>query len=455
MDRRHLTDKLISALPPAPARKRTEVFDVKMHRLAVRVTDRGEKSFILYVRFPRRPDTPTRRRLGRHPELSLESARRKAREWVDLIERGTDPADEEERRQRESAAARNNTFGSVAEEFIRQRVVGVRHHSKLTATAAGYVRSHPHQKLTQLGALARVIRPSGLKVNMRKASAVIRDIDGEFINRWGSRPISGITQRDVRVVIAAAVKRGAPYRAFALLTHAKMLFKFAVAHEDEYGLLVSPCANLSALDEVGRKRARERVLTDAELRAFWHAAGDLGYPYGPLLQMLALTGQRKSDVADARWREFDLAGKAWVIPAARMKMDAAHVVPLSQEVADLLAGLPRFDKGDHLFSFNFGATPPNGFSKTKTALDKKMRTDLGSFKPFVVHDIRRTVRTRLVDLRVGPDGAKVSPQVAELVIAHTKPGMHKVYDLYSYIDEKRAALQAWGAELRRTVADDQ
>jgi integrase len=444
MDRRQLTERLISELPPAPARKRTEVFDVKMHRLAVRVTDRGEKSFILYARFPRRPDTPTRRRLGRHPELSLESARRKAREWLDLIERGTDPADEEERRQHESAATRNSTFAVAAEEFIRQRVVGVRHYDKLATIAAAYLRDHPHQKLTQLGAIARVIRPSGVKCNMRKASAVIRDIDGEFISRWGNRPISAITQRDVRAVIAATIKRGAPYRAFALLTHAKMLFKFAVAH-DEYGLLVSPCANLSALHEVGRKRARERVLSDAELCALWHAAAELGYPYGPLLQMLALTGQRKSDVADARWREFDAARKTWTIPAARMKMETAHVVLLSDEVLSLLEKLPRFEEGDCLFSFTFGAKPPNSFSKAKASLEERMGAALGSFESFVIHDIRRTVRTRLVGLRV-------PPHVAELVIAHVKPGMSKVYDLHAYDDEKREALQAWAAELRTLVS---
>jgi integrase len=214
---------------------------------------------------------------------------------------------------------------------------------------------------------------------------------------------------------------------------------------------VSPCANLSALDEVGRKRARERVLADAEVRAYWHAAAALGYPYGPLFQMLALTGQRKSDVADARWFEFDIARKTWTIPAARMKMERAHVVPVSDQGLALLAKLPRFDKGDCLFSFTFGATPPNGFSKAKAGLDEKMRAILGSFEPFVIHDIRRTVRTRLVGLEAS--GRKVPPHVAELVIAHAKPGISKVYDLHAYDDEKRAARQAWATELQRIVAN--
>jgi hypothetical protein len=55
------------------------------------------------------------------------------------------------------------------------------------------------------------------------------------------------------------------------------------------------------------------------------------YPYGPLFRLLALTGQRKSEVAEARWSEFDIPGRLWHIPPGRMKGDAAHVVPLTPE----------------------------------------------------------------------------------------------------------------------------
>ena len=68
----------------------------------------------------------------------------------------------------------------------------------------------------------------------------------------------------------------------------------------------------------------------------------MGYPYGPLFQMLALTGQRKSEVAEARWSEFDLDKKLWEIPAERMKADAGHAVPLSDEAMKVLQSLPRF-----------------------------------------------------------------------------------------------------------------
>jgi integrase len=128
-----------------------------------------------------------------------------------------------------------------------------------------------------------------------------------------------------------------------------------------------------------------------------------------------------------------------------MKADAAHVVPLTDDVIAILKSLPRFNKGDHLFSSDFGAKPVNGFSKAKLRLDKAMAAELGEEpKPFVIHDIRRTMRTGLSALPV-PD------LVRELVIAHTKPGLHKVYDQFAYFDEKRHALKLWAARLRGIV----
>ena len=62
---------------------------------------------------------------------------------------------------------------------------------------------------------------------------------------------------------------------------------------------------------IGAKKARTRVLNDDELRALWKAAEGMGYPYGPLFQLLALTGQRKSEVAEARWSEIDLVKRLW------------------------------------------------------------------------------------------------------------------------------------------------
>jgi integrase len=190
---------------------------------------------------------------------------------------------------------------------------------------------------------------------------------------------------------------------------------------------------------IGPRNTRDRVLGDSEIRAIWHA--DLSYPTQPLLRMMLLTGQRKSEVANARWNEFDLDKRLWIIPAGRMKAGVAHVVPLSDGAIDLLRALPRLDRGDHLFSFSFGARPANSFSRAK----KRLNTLMPPGEPFVFHDIRRSVRTRLSGI------PNVSDLVRELVIGHTKPGLHKVYDLHAYEDEKRFALDEWASRLRSIV----
>jgi integrase len=131
-----------------------------------------------------------------------------------------------------------------------------------------------------------------------------------------------------------------------------------------------------------------------------------------------------------------------------MKADAAHVVPLSDDALDILKSLPRFESGDYLFSTTFGKKPVNGFSKAKTlfnkAILKALQTDDVNAKlsDFVIHDLRRTVRTALSAI------PNISDLVRELVIGHTRPGLHKVYDQYAYLDEKRFALDAWAARLR-------
>ena len=225
------------------------------------------------------------------------------------------------------------------------------------------------------------------------------------------------------------------------------MFNWAIG-QHVYGIEASPCDRLKPKDIIGARKQRVRILSDAELKAAWEAADELGNPYGPLFRLLILTGQRKSEVAEAQRSEFDLAKKLWVIPAERMKADAAHVVPLSDDAVAILKSLPQFKKGDYLFSTTFGKKPVNGFSKAKTLFDKKILATLRKDNPkaklpeFVIHDIRRTVRTGLSAI------PNISDLVRELVIGHTKPGLHKVYDQHAYLEEKRFALDAWAARLR-------
>jgi integrase len=322
--------------------------------------------------------------------------------WLDLIRRGIDPRVEEERQRTAELRKQAHTFAAVAEEFIKLHV------SKT-----------------------------------RKAVGVEQSIRKEFIARWGERPIAGITSHDVVAVIDAAIDRGAPYAAHNLLSYAKSLFNWAVGRPN-YGLETSPCDRLKPKQIIGKKQARQRILGDAEIKALWSSAETMGYPYGPLIELLVITGQRLNEVARATWSEFDLDKKLWTIRAYRMKADAAHTVPLSDAAIEVLRELPRFKQGDHLFSTTYGELPVNGFSKAKSRLDALMVEKLRTVEPFVFHDIRRTMRTGLSAL-------PVSDKVRELVIAHAQPGLHKVYDQHKYDAEKRQALDLWAARLHQIL----
>jgi len=406
-DKRNLTDRTLKALKPATAGKHYDVMDSVVPGFGVRVSDTGRRTFILVKRFPGSLN-PTRLALGEFGALSLEKARTKARDWLELIRQGKHPKDEERRQRVAEERRRANSFRTVAEDFIN------------------------------LAAMKQ-----------RKGGEVKRDIEREFIARWDGRPITDISAHDVTAVLDEAVARGAPYQAHNLLGHIRRLFNWAIAR-GVYGVDRSPCDRMKPKDVIGPKAVRTRVFSDSEWRAFWRATEGMKYPYGPLFRMLALTGQRKSEVAEAQWSEFDLARKLWTIPAERMKADAPHVVPLSDAVIAILKSLPRFDKGDHLFSTDFGHKPVNGFSKAKAALDMPILAELrkdnpkAKLAPFVIHDIRRGMRTGLSALPVSSD-------VAELVIAHARPGLRKVYDQYAFESEKRKALELWASRLRDIV----
>jgi integrase len=414
VNRKALTVRAIMALKAADQGKRYEIMDSIVPGMAVRVTDKGERSFVLIARYPRSRN-PTRRSLGRCGVLTLEAARDKARTWLGLVKAGIDPHVEEERKRAAAAAAAGNTFATVAKDFIDR----------------------------------------GLK-GQRRANVVGRRIRNELITRWGERPITEISQADVRSLIEQIVDRPARSYAHNIYDDVRSLFNWAVAR-DAYGLTGSPCDQLKRKSLIGTKKPRLRVLTDVELACYWRAAGRLGYPFGPLFHLLALTGARLDEVAGARWREFNLDTRLWTVPLLRFKSEVPYIVPLSDDAVELLNCLPRFKRADHLFSTTSGEKPVSGFSKAKRRLDRRILRTLRAvsrmrgddpkdvqLERFINHDIRRTVRTRL-------SGLRIPEHIAEMIIGHGKKGLARVYDQHRYIGEMAEAMVAWGDCLRRIV----
>ena len=256
------------------------------------------------------------------------------------------------------------------------------------------------------------------------------------------------------LAVIKPIKDRAPYMAHAVLSAAKRLFGWAI-DQHVYGLEMSPCDRLKPTKVIGKKKARSRILDDHEIRAFWRATERLDYPYGTIGRMLLLTGQRHHEVSEAPWSEFDLTKGIWTISQERFKSDAVHQVPLTDDVLALLRELPRFKHGVHLFSTTFGVRPTRINEKKKAKIDARMlrtlkamaRTrgeDPAELRPWIIHDLRRTLRTHLSAIRI-PD------HIAEMVIGHGRRGLQRVYDQHRYVDEIREALTLWAARLRSIV----
>jgi integrase len=396
----NLTDRTLKAAKPAPVPY--DIRDAVVPGLRARVLPGGQITLVLLTRFGGGNSNPTRRALGVYGQVTLAAAREKARAWLEQVGRGIDPAADEERRRQAELRQQRTTFASVAEEYITKKVA-----------------------------------------KTAKATETGQDIQRELVSRWGRKPITDVTRHDVIAMAEEIAERGTVYQAHNVFGHVRALFNWAIAR-DAYGLVTSPCDRLRPRDLIGERRSRTRTLSDTEIKALWQAAAQLAYPAGDLVRFLLISGQRRNECADAAWREFDLDAKAWLIPAARMKAATPHFVPLSDLALELLWTLPRFTNGDSLFSYTFGKTPLNGFTRLKTRLDRLMAEALGSAPPpWTLHDIRRSVRSRL--------SALCPSEVAELVIAHARPGLRAVYDLHSFEAEKRKALDLWSAHLRDIV----
>ena len=179
----------------------------------------------------------------------------------------------------------------------------------------------------------------------------------------------------------------------------------------------------------GRERARDRVLSDAELLKVIHAARTIGGPYGGIVEFLALTGQRREEVAQATWDEFDLDQRTWALPKERTKNSRSHVVHLAHGSLALLRRMPR--TGAYVFSIT-GSKPFGRFSAAKRKLD-----ELSRISGWRLHDLRRTCVSGMA--RLG-----VAPHVADKVLNHqsgTISGVAAVYQRHDFLAERREAMK--------------
>src|SRR5262245_38306429 len=247
--------------------------------------------------------------------------------------------------------------------------------------------------------------------------------------------LSKIERRDIATVIAAVAENSGAVTGNRVRTTLSTFFSWAVMH----GLIES---NPVIGTMRNRERSRERVLKPAELRTIWNALED--DHFGAIIKLLALTGQRASEIAALRWSE--IHDDSILLPSDRTKNHRAHTVPLSRAARAIIEAQPRRANRDLIFGLAEG--PFSGWSNSKEKLDERITKATGKALPhWTPHDLRRTAATQMAD-------RGIPPHVIEAVLNHVsghKAGVAGIYNRSSYEREKRAALDHWASHLRAIV----
>jgi integrase len=414
-----------------PGDSRMEIPDGLLPGLYLVVQPTGKKSWAVRYRVAGKPQKLT---LGPYPAFGVSEARDLARDAIQLVKKGGDPGREKKDARREAGRC-DDLFPNVVRDYLTR-----------------YQKPN-NRTWKEIGRLL------GLKPDPTKPEAA--DDPSQFILAsdgpaviWEHRRIVDITRREIRDYVDDIASNRAPVGANRVLASIKKMLNWAIERDI---LEKNAAADLKAPTV---ELLRDRVLSDDELLALWRAAEHDGWPFGPLVQLLILTGQRRDEVGGMRRDEIDRAGEIWTVPRDRAKNDKAHIVPLPQQAQAIIAAQPRTVDAGGLVITTTGGTPFSGYSRAKNRISARMLLELKaiaadrgddpelvSIPDWRLHDIRRTVASGMA--RLGVDLF-----VVEKVLNHISgsfSGIVRVYQHHSYQEEKRRALQLWADAVERLV----
>jgi integrase len=187
-----------------------------------------------------------------------------------------------------------------------------------------------------------------------------------------------------------------------------------------------------------REHARDRVLTEDEIRSLWASFDALDPPMAAFYKLRLVTAQRGGEVVAMRWQDVDLHGGWWTIPAAHAKNNLAHRVPLNGAAIKILQGLKKTAHKDAVFVLA-------AHHRAKGAGARGKRQQSEAAKTFTVpnfrgHDLRRTAASMMAS-------GGISRLTISKILNHVERTVTAVYDRHSYDAEKAAALRWWNAKL--------
>jgi integrase len=383
--RLRLTKSVVDDL--AVLSKDTVYWDAGLPGFGVKVTPKGRKVFIVMYRLAGAGSRLRKYTIGPYGRITLPMARAQAQKIFAARLDGRDPAEEKRQSRRRLVVDR---IDDLIERFIQEHV-------------------------------------SRVGTSKRLTNLLRRDV----IPYWGTKSIHEIKKRDVSDLVSLIAQRNA-HASHRLLKTLKTFFKWCV------GRAVIDFSPAEGLSSGYRETSRDRVLTDQELAAIILSARQMPQPYGGIVEFLALTGQRREEVAQLKRDELDENSRTWAIPGSRTKNKKAHIVHLSEAAWRVVAKTPE---GDLVFGTSRGKRF-QAFGKGKRALDK-----LSGINGWRLHDLRRTIVSGMA--RLG-----VPPHVADKILNHqagTISGVAAVYQRHDFLAERKEALDRWGAHVEQII----
>jgi integrase len=376
--------------------QRREIPDGLLRGLYLIIQPKPSNAKSWVVRY-RRKGTTRKLTLGSYPALDLSAARDAAAKALRANAEGRDPGREKQQARSELP----DIVGAVVAKFIEAHV----------------------------------------KRNNRASSAGVTEglFKRHVLPYWQHRPIRSIVRRDVHDLIDRVIADGYPVTANRTYGAIRKLFGWALSRD------IVETLPTAGVERPTKERARDRVLTDAELKNVWCVADKIGFPFGPLVQLLVLTAARRSEIAGLRWSEVDLDRAVITLPAERTKNGVQHEIPLSAPAIAILKSLPRTNFSDFMLTTN-GTSASSDFGKNKRKLDALLPPDTPHWS---LHDLRRTAATGMAKLGI-------SLPVIEKCLNHISGsfgGIVGVYQKHEFSEEKRRPFDAWAAFVTDLVSE--
>jgi integrase len=379
--------------------------------LGVRASATGNISFIVQTRL--KDGRRWRETLGAYGALTIASARSIAQERSADAKRGGQDGD---------------LFKKHADAIAEARLSADARKFTLRALIERWKRDHLSQKRHDYA--------------VRAFSYIERRFGGLL-----DRPAASLTKAEVRETLEATRDECGVGSARNSATSLRAAFRWALSED----LLASD--PLSGFKLPPRVEDRERVLTIGEARRIYRAAASLPYPAGTFVQLLMLTGCRRSEIAGLRWDEIadEADGKAIVLSGARTKTGSGHHVPLSAKAVDVIADARHRIVGSKFVFTSDGWRPFSNFSRLKGWLDAAIGEDGDPVEDWRLHDFRRTLVSTLA-----AKPFRYDPVTLDLLLGHQPSQLSPVARIYQkekHLDVRRAALEAWGEHLSAPPAE--